>query len=100
MLDLSPKLQAMIQDILAEFAPHREVWAFGSRVKGTAKPYSDLDLVILGDAALPTRQFNLLTEAFEESDLPIRVDLVEWAALSPSFREAIRQHHEIIQCGK
>jgi len=22
------------------------VWAFGSRVKGTAKPYSDLDLAV------------------------------------------------------
>lgn len=100
MLDLSPKIQTMIQDILAEFAPQREVWAFGSRVKGTAKPYSDLDLVILGDTALPTRQFNLLIEAFEESELPIRVELVEWGALSPAFRETIRHQHEIIQSGE
>ena len=32
--------------------PNRKVWAFGSRATGTTKPFSDLDLAILGDQPL------------------------------------------------
>ena len=87
MLDLSPAALATICAILSSHIPEREVWAFGSRVTGTAKPYSDLDLAILGEEAIPTRTYNLLIEAFQESDLPIRVEILEWASCSTSFRE-------------
>ena len=49
MLDLPENQLQLVRGILQEIAPDREVWAFGSRVKGTAKPYSDLDLVIRGE---------------------------------------------------
>ncbi len=97
MLELSPKQLSMVQDILASCVPDREIWAFGSRVKGTAKPYSDLDLVIMGETELPTRQRNQLTEAFQESDLSVRVDFIEWATISLSFRELIRQKYVVLQ---
>lgn len=99
MLDLSPAALATICAILSRHIPEREVWAFGSRVTGTAKHYSDLDLAILGEEAMPTRTYNLLIEAFQESDLPFRVELLEWATCSTSFRERIQQNHEVIQAG-
>ena len=99
MLDLSPAALANVSVILTRHIPEREVWAFGSRVTGTAKSYSDLDLVVLGEAAMPARTYNQLIEAFQESDLPFRVELVEWATISPAFRERIRQNHAVIQAG-
>jgi type I restriction enzyme S subunit len=42
-----------VRRILQKHVPGYEVWAFGSRAKWTAKPYSDLDLVIISDRALP-----------------------------------------------
>ena len=99
MLDLSPAALATVRVILSRHIPEREVWAFGSRVTGTAKPYSDLDLAILGEEAMPTRTYNLLIEAFQESDLPFRVELLEWATCSTSFRERIQQNYEVIQAG-
>jgi hypothetical protein len=40
-----------------------------------------------------------LNEAFDESDLPIRVDIVDWAGTTSSFREIIQQHYIVIQQG-
>ena len=55
----------------------------------TAKAHSDLDLVIVGESAIPLQRMQLLEEAFSESDLPFRVDVLDWHAISPEFREQI-----------
>ena len=46
MIDLQPDHLALIQTILAQHVPQAEVRAFGSRVTGAARNYSDLDLVV------------------------------------------------------
>ena len=82
MIDLNSKHLETIQRILAEHVPKCEVRAFGSRVKWAAKDYSDLDLAIVGSEPLSRRQLRQLKEAFEESNLPIRIDAVDWQSLS------------------
>ena len=39
----------------------------------------------------------LLREAFEESDLPFRVDVVDYRTVSEAFRAIIDQSYEVIQ---
>ena len=90
-LDLRPEHWAMVRDILATQIPDREVLAFGSRARGQAKPYSDLDLAVLGDDPLGLHKVAELKEAFEESDLPFKVDVVEWAQTDARFRDVIRR---------
>ena len=97
MIDLNPKHLKTIQYILAEYIPEYEVRAFGSRVKWTAKDYSDLDLAIVGSKSLSLRQKRQLAEAFEESNLPIRVDVVDWQSISESFKKVIAERYEVIQ---
>lgn len=76
-----------------------EVWAFGSRARGTAKPYSDLDLALISRAPLSLQRLADITSAFEESDLTIRVDVVDWATCSPSFRDVIVKDKVVVQSG-
>lgn len=97
MIDLSPAQLQEVRGILAAHVPDRTVWAFGSRVTGRAKPFSDLDLAVLGDVPLDFRTLSSLKDAFAESDLTIRVDVVDWAATDESFRRIIRQQYEIVQ---
>ena len=97
MTDLTPKHLEMIQRILAEHIPECEIRAFGSRVKWTAKDYSDLDLAIVGSEPLSRRQLRQLKEAFEESDLPIRVDVADWQSLSDWFKKVIAAEYKVIQ---
>lgn len=97
MLDIEPKHLNTIKHILTEHVSDCEVRIFGSRVAGTAKEHSDVDLAVIGKTKLPRRTKTLLKEAFEESDLPFRVDIVDYNAISDSFRKIIDSQYEIIQ---
>jgi type I restriction enzyme S subunit len=71
--------------------PQFEVWAFGSRAKWTAKVYSDLDLAIITNKPLPLELSVKLSDDFSESDLPWKVDVVDWVSTSETFRQIIEQ---------
>ena len=92
MIDLESRQRGLVMEILAEQAPHCAVWAFGSRATGKARAYSDLDLALLGPEPLGRAALGRLQEAFAESELNIRVDVVDWRALSAPFRAAIAPH--------
>lgn len=78
-----------ILEILRQHVSGREVWVFGSRATGKTKPYSDLDLAIGGDGPLPLSLMGALRDAFDESALSYKVDIVELATISPEFRRGI-----------
>lgn len=88
-MDLKPEQLKIVCDILARHLQGREVRLFGSRATGRAKPHSDIDLVIMGDELLPVTTMRILRDAFDDSDLPFQVDLVEWAGTSEEFRKVI-----------
>lgn len=77
-----------------------ELWAFGSRAKGTAKEYSDLDLAVITECPLPIAVSASLNEDFSESDLPWKVDVVDWATTSDSFRKIIERDRVVLQAGR
>lgn len=96
-LDLNPRDWEIVHNILARHVPQYEVWAFGSRAKGTAKEYSDLDLVIITKQPLSLALSAAIADDFAESDLPIKVDVVDWATTSETFRQAIEKERLIVQ---
>ncbi|OAZ59200.1 Type I site-specific deoxyribonuclease [Acetobacter pasteurianus] len=85
-IDITPEERAIVLRILNEIVPDREVRAFGSRVTGKAKPFSDLDLAIMGDEPLPLETRARLEEAFSESDLPWKVDVLDWSLTEKNFQ--------------
>ena len=97
MIDLSPNHLKTVRQILAEHVPACEVRAFGSRVTQSAKAYSDLDLAVVGVTALDRNTLARLKEAFEDSDLPIQVDVLDWQKISQSFREIIARDYAVLQ---
>ena len=62
-------------------------------------PFADLDLVIMDPAPLTPQQHLDLKDAFENSALPIKVDVVPWHSLSPTLKENIQKQHGVIQAG-
>ena len=76
-VDLNPNHLATVKDILADHVPECEVRAFGSRTTWTARDYSDLDLAVVGEGPVDWRTLGRLKEALEESDLPMRVDVLD-----------------------
>jgi len=77
-IDLSPHDWQEVKRVLQACVPSHEVWAFGSRARRAAKPYSDLDLAIITEEALPIATMADLRESFDESDMTIKVDEVDW----------------------
>lgn len=97
LVDVRPNLWCIVQGILQKHVPQHEVWAFGSRAKWTAKPYSDLDLAVINDQPLPLDVSAVLTDAFAKSELPWRVDVVDWASTSESLRQIIARDKVVVQ---
>jgi predicted nucleotidyltransferase len=96
MIDLAEHHLDTVRRILAEYVPSCEVRAFGSRIRGMVKPWSDLDLAIVGTTELDFLTLANIREAFEESDLPIQVDVLDWHTITPEFRAVIEADYEVL----
>ena len=97
MIDLDAYQLEIVLSILDELAPQCEARAYGSRAAWTARDHSDLDLALLGPEPLPPPALWALQEAFEESELNIRVDVGDWRAFSDGFRRAIADDCVVIR---
>jgi len=99
---MNPAIQVPAQEqkvILALLKAHLSnttVWIYGSRVTGTALPQSDLDMAIFSS---PDQRLQVsdLKEAFDESNLPFRVDLFVWDEIPKQFKANIEvEHFELV----
>ena len=91
-IDLTAEQHRLVLELIERHLPHTDVWAYGSRVKWTSRPDSDLDLVVFSGPE-QNGQVADLREAFEESELPFRVDVLVWDNLQGSFQEEIVDMH-------
>jgi predicted nucleotidyltransferase len=97
-LDLPSSCRQRLLDLLAAHVPDAEVWAYGSRVNGQAHEGSDLDLVVRNPDRLdqPQRRLHVLRDALTESNLPILVEVLDWARISEDMRREIEREHVVI----
>ena len=78
-----------IRNIIFQFLDPKEyqVFIFGSRVTGKSKKYSDYDIGILGKKTVSWSKVVLIEEALEKSDLPYKVDIVDFSLVSSKFKK-------------
>jgi len=90
---MKPEEEKIVFDIVARFAPDCDVFAFGSRFRGTNRETSDLDLAFaLPDSVkLPLERLDEIKYAFSESDLLFRVDVLDYNGVEQYFREIINR---------
>jgi type I restriction enzyme S subunit len=98
-IDISPADWRIVRDILRKHVPKQQVWAFGSRAKRAAWTYSDLDLAIMTETPLPFKVRGDMAEDFSESDLPFRVDILDWATTLEDFRRVVERDKVVVQRG-
>lgn len=96
-LDVRADHLGWIQTLLGRYVPMATVWAFGSRVQGTARATSDLDLCVDNHHALSFETLAALRDAFAESNLPYKVDVVDWHSVNPAFQALIQTKRVRIQ---
>jgi len=95
-IDIKPAHLDALRELLRRCLPGVAAWAYGSRVKRTSRPSSDLDLVVFASEE-QRPAVSALREAFEESSLPFRVDLFVWDELPEAFRANIASEHCVVQ---
>jgi predicted nucleotidyltransferase len=94
-LKIEPSHLKIVQDILDQYLETSMIiWVFGSRAKGRVKPFSDLDLVLESTTGLPVEENKMIDvkNAFEESDLPWKVDVLDWNKITSDFQQIILEH--------
>lgn len=91
-IDIRSNDLKIVQQILADTLPtNAKVWVFGSRATWKTKRSSDLDLVIDAGRALTRNENSALADAFDESDLPYKVDVVDMHNVSDTFKAIIER---------
>lgn len=95
---LKSKYKQILLDIFSGLSLSAEVWAYGSRVTGYAHDGSDLDLVILTPdrKKLSLDTLMELKEKIRESNIPILVEVFDWARLPETFHKNIEASHEVL----
>ena len=94
-IDLTAGQRRTVLALLNRHLPNTTVWAYGSRVQWTSHPASDLDLVAFAKSKQSPRVAEL-REAFDESNLPFRVDLFVWDDVPEGFRKRIETGHVVL----
>jgi type I restriction enzyme S subunit len=95
-LDITKEQRKTLLELLREFIPGVLVWAYGSRVKWTARPNSDLDIVVFTTHAQKPL-VSELKDALAESDLPFLVDIHIWDEIPERFHSIIRNEYVVLQ---
>ena len=94
-IDITAEQRKTILALLERHLPNAAAWVYGSRAKWTSRPQSDLDLVVFATPE-QARRVSDLREAFEESNLPFRVDLFVWDDVPERFRKQIEADHVVL----
>ncbi len=79
----------LVRRLIDGVLPGATVAVFGSRATGRARPFSDLDLLMIEPRALSWRQRAELRDAFEASSLPFKVDVVEAYGLAAGMAQRV-----------
>ena len=94
LIDLDKKQLGLLKKIIRQHIPDKTVWAYGSRVTWKADEISDLDLTVF---ECNSTQISSLKEEFEESDLLISVDVMDWESIPEKFKENIKRKYVVLQ---
>ncbi|MES2614947.1 MAG: nucleotidyltransferase domain-containing protein [Bdellovibrionota bacterium] len=96
MINASTKELEIIKNIIHQYLPNCEVRVFGSRITSKFKKFSDIDLALVTPNKIDFGVLSSIKSDFEESDLPYRVDVLDWNAISPEFKQVIEKSYEVL----
>lgn len=77
----------IIKSNLNSYLPKNyKAFIFGSRATNNNRPFSDIDLGILGPKPVDRRKLNSLSFSLEDSNIPYIVDIVDFSTVSDKFK--------------
>ena len=93
------EVMAMIRDVFRRIAPlldGYQVFLFGSRASGAARPRSDFDVGIIGEKPIALRDFYVIEDLLENLPTLYTIDWVDFNRASARFRNEAMKQVEIL----
>lgn len=87
MIHMQQRHLDIVKSILAKY-PYA-FYAFGSRVKGNPRRFSDLDICFFENIPWNIRAH--IEEDFDDSNLPYKIDLIDWNTCDNTFQNLIKK---------
>lgn len=86
---IDQKTKKEVKKIIFRFLDPKKykVFIFGSRALGGGRKFSDIDIGIKSKEEIDSSTLSDIQEAFEESNLPYNVDVVDFSSVSNQFRD-------------
>ncbi len=94
-LAYTPSQREFLIKVINRYFPDIEIFVFGSRASGTFIKTSDLDLCIKGKKKLDLPNWSKLEDEICQSDLPFKVDLLDWYRLPPELQKTIKEEGKV-----
>jgi hypothetical protein len=96
MIDYNKKYLSMIKEIIFSIIDKNEykVFLFGSRATVRFNRYSDVDIGLLGNKPLGKAYYKIINK-IEESNIPYKVDIIDFALVDEKFKKIALQEIEI-----
>lgn len=90
------KLRSQVREIIGRHLNLNEykVFFFGSRIRGTNSPRSDIDIGIDGPAPIPGEVRVKIADELEELPTLYRFDLVDFKSVTEDFKRKILEEAE------
>lgn len=90
-LDLEDRYKEFIINSILKIIPNVEIYVYGSRVKGTAVKYSDVDIALKSEEEIPFDTVLKLKAFFNDSTFPYMVDIIDLNSISENFKNRIQK---------
>lgn len=88
MIHLDDKNKSILHAIFKTHAMFDHAYYFGSRIDGTHRPNSDVDICI--KYPIETTALSNLKESISNSDFPLKTDVIVWDTISTKFQNIIQ----------
>lgn len=87
--NFTEKYKQIIMPIIEKYAPDAKIILYGSRARGDFKEGSDIDVALDMGYKINTRVLSDIDGDLEESDLPIKYDIVDFQGVSEKMQQRI-----------
>lgn len=90
MFDLEDKYIIFLKEVISKYLDNFDLYLYGSRAKGCARKYSDIDIALSSEQLTPEIKSKIEFE-LEDSTLPYKVDLIDLNDITDKFKNLIKE---------
>ena len=90
MNEINSETKQKIISIIKALMPTAKIYLFGSRARGTARKWSDIDIALDVGHAVPLTAIDELISMFQATNIPYKIEIVDFHQVNPDMQNAIK----------